>query len=66
MDREEFLREAAAAWDRCQRVMDGAPSGQVLRVTEPAFRNEFLKLCSQVLQSAIQRRADGRDFSPSV
>jgi len=66
VDKEEFLREAAAAWDRCQRVMDEAPSGKVLRVTEPAFRDEFLKLCSRVLESGVQRRADGRDFPPSV
>ena len=66
MDKEEFLGEAGAAWDRCHRVMEEAPSGRALRVAEPVFRDEFLKLCGQVLQSAVQKRAEGRDFPPSV
>ena len=66
MDKKEFLKLAGKVWEECERAVDKATSGQVMRETEGVFREKFLELARRAAEGQYQRRADGHAFSPSV
>ena len=66
MTKKEFLGLAERTWEECDRAVEEAPGGQVIRATEGMFREKFMELARCAAEAAYEKRGERSSFSPSV